>query len=376
MMQLPPDLIAFIVRTADRQNLGTLTSPTFIYRDTVNKILFVMVRFEKSSENGVIKSFRPFRKRAHYWSCSDPSGLLPLFMLPRIVSADRVFVVEGEKCAIAAAKLGLAATCSSHGANAAHKTDWRPLRGKEVVILPDNDQSGERYADSVLSLLRKLDSTPKVKVVRLADLWRTEDPLPAGGDIVDWLDSGVPETWDRMDCRNCIERAVAAKALEPVPAIPQVKPLPARPPSVRPAAARALEPLPANPDLKPLPTKSPSARAPATVIERAAKYLAKCPGSISGQGGNRQACHIAKTLIKGFALTPSDAYQLMTAWNQGSVPPWSADELRGFLRWADETPDSEPRGKLNEPPPKKPRKPRQRRRTSSAFDGVVFDEPE
>ena len=45
----------------------------------------------------------------------------------------------------AAIAIGLDATTSAHGANAAEKTDWRPLAGLEVVLAPDNDANGEKY---------------------------------------------------------------------------------------------------------------------------------------------------------------------------------------------------------------------------------------
>jgi hypothetical protein len=61
----------------------------------------------------------------------------PLYRLPEIPSAPRVIVTEGEKAADAARCLGFVATTSAGGSGAATKTDWRPLAGKEVWILPD-----------------------------------------------------------------------------------------------------------------------------------------------------------------------------------------------------------------------------------------------
>ena len=55
---------------------------------------------------------------------------------PKKVKAPR------KKAADAARSIGLAATTSPHGPRSAGKADWSPLAGKEVIILPDNDQPG------------------------------------------------------------------------------------------------------------------------------------------------------------------------------------------------------------------------------------------
>ncbi|MGE3316519.1 MAG: DUF3987 domain-containing protein [Planctomycetaceae bacterium] len=110
-----------------------------------------------------------------------PNGR-PLFHLPEISSSDRVFVVEGEKAADAARSIELVATTSAGGAEAAHLSDWSTLWGKEVVILPDNDDAGRKYAHTVASILLKLDRSTVVRIVELPG-------LPKGGDIVEWIEA-------------------------------------------------------------------------------------------------------------------------------------------------------------------------------------------
>ena len=60
-------------------------------------------------------------------------------------------MVEGEKTCDAAGKLfaSHAPTTSMGGANAPHCSDWKPLKGRKVVIWPDNDANGQRYARAV-----------------------------------------------------------------------------------------------------------------------------------------------------------------------------------------------------------------------------------
>jgi hypothetical protein len=150
------------------------------------------------------KTFRPIHRHGGGWSIGDPDGPLPLYRLGELNGAPRVCVVEGERCADEAARLGLTATTSAHGAEAPHKTDWRPLAGLDVVILPDCDKPGEDYAANVANILTRLDPPARVRIVRLPG-------LPEHGDIVDWLSAdGVMDAKDGPECREAIDALAAA----------------------------------------------------------------------------------------------------------------------------------------------------------------------
>jgi len=144
---------------------------------------FVVVRLD-DFKNGK-KEFRPFHLSSDGWIMKDPPGKLPLFNLAQLRErpTDRVYLVEGEKCVCELHdKLGLLATTSAHGAKAPHKTDWRPLAGREVVILPDFDDDGQGYAQKSTNALLNLEQPARVKITELPD-------LPPKGDCVDWLQS-------------------------------------------------------------------------------------------------------------------------------------------------------------------------------------------
>jgi archaellum biogenesis ATPase FlaH len=146
------------------------------------------------------KTYRTFHRVEGGYVAGDPPGPLPLYGLPALKDAERVYVVEGPKCARRAVNLGVCATTSSHGAKSPGKSDWSPLAGKEVVILPDNDGPGEGYAHAVAGLLARLDPRPSVKVVRLPG-------LPEGGDIVDWSEA-CPDSRGPGECRAALEKLV------------------------------------------------------------------------------------------------------------------------------------------------------------------------
>ena len=81
----------------------------------------------------------------------------------------------------------LLVTTSAHGAKSAHKTDWQPLAGREVVILPDNDAEGRVYAQTVAGILTRLSPPAEVRIVELPG-------LPPKGDCVEWLEARDAQT--------------------------------------------------------------------------------------------------------------------------------------------------------------------------------------
>ena len=82
------------------------------------------------------------------------------------------------------------------------------------------------------------------------------------------------------------------------------------------------------------------------IVERARRYVAKCPVAISGQGGDAATFHVAATLVRKFSLSESDAMILMREWNQGCLPPWSESELVHKVRSAAGAQHSRSRGWL------------------------------
>ena len=97
----------------------------------------------------------------------------------------------------------MVATTSAHGAQSPSKSDWSPLAGKDVVILPDHDGPGEKYAKAVVRILAQQNPRPRVKIIPLANFWKSSAPIPDGGDIAEWLAEGVPSLW--TDVERCAE---------------------------------------------------------------------------------------------------------------------------------------------------------------------------
>ena len=109
-----------------------------------------------------------------------PNGK-PLYRLHDLAGRpdETVVVTEGEFKADKLAALGLPVTTSG-AADSAGTADWQPLAGRSVLIWPDHDAAGQRYADAVAAALGRIGCS--VRTIDVAALG-----LEAKGDAADWL---------------------------------------------------------------------------------------------------------------------------------------------------------------------------------------------
>ena len=86
---------------------------------------------------------------------SDTIGSTPLVRLDALSRYEgAVVLVEGEKCADALNGIGILATTAFGGCNGVGKADFSSLGGRKVVIWPDNDAAGLKYAEAAALSLR------------------------------------------------------------------------------------------------------------------------------------------------------------------------------------------------------------------------------
>lgn len=127
---------------------------TYKYLDPNGSIIAEVDRFEWDKNGERKKAFRPWNVATRTYTAPETR---PLYNLPNIVSAAEIVVVEGEKCADALIAQNIDATTAMGGAAAPiEKTDWTPLRGRKVVIWPDNDAAGRGYADRLKAHLEAM----------------------------------------------------------------------------------------------------------------------------------------------------------------------------------------------------------------------------
>ncbi len=128
------------------------------------------------------KTYRVAHQENGCWKLGDPPGLLPLYQADRLSPDPNIpiLIVEGPRCCETARDLGLHATTSAHGAGSSKKSDWTHLKGRSIIIWPDNDEPGRAYSAEVRRILEGLGTTVRI-------LNPAQYGMGPGEDIVDWI---------------------------------------------------------------------------------------------------------------------------------------------------------------------------------------------
>lgn len=123
-----------------------LPERTWCYRDADGQVLGYVYRFKTSTGGKEILPVvyaRNEKTDANEWRWMAFPAPRPLYGLDRLAAMPDaiVLLVEGEKCADAAAALlpEYAAVCWPGGGKAVKKVDWTPLAGRKVIAWPDAD---------------------------------------------------------------------------------------------------------------------------------------------------------------------------------------------------------------------------------------------
>jgi len=142
------------------------------YTDTKGNLLFQVCRYEPKT----FRQRRPDGNNGWLWNLNGTRRVL--YNLPEVLKATEIIFVEGEKDSDALKALGFVATTSPMGAGKfrAEYTDF--LAGKDVVLIPDNDDEGRSHMEKVAGVLNGIASS--VKWIDLPD-------LPEKGDISDFI---------------------------------------------------------------------------------------------------------------------------------------------------------------------------------------------
>jgi RecA-family ATPase len=172
---------------------------TYDYTDESGTLLYQVQRLEPKN----------FRQRAADGSWKLDGVRRVLFRLPELIAHESatVFLCEGEKDALRLVDLDLVATTISGG------TSWtpeiaEPLRGRDVVIVPDHDAAGTKKAWQAASALHGVAAS--VRVVTLPGL----SGKRGDKDVSDWLNADAARAGSLADI------CVAAPLWVPCPAPP------------------------------------------------------------------------------------------------------------------------------------------------------------
>lgn len=174
------------IETRENENIKQRVVETFTYTDGINT--YYKDRLEPG-KNGRSKEFRQ-------WSMKDGERQYTRGCNPMIYNGDKlqsvkgVIFVEGERKANLINSWGMetvTAVCLDAGSGSPWRDEYTAaLKGKQkLIILPDNDEPGEKYATLIAEHANGI--LHEIKIVRLPG-------LPTKGDVIDWVRSGgTPE---------------------------------------------------------------------------------------------------------------------------------------------------------------------------------------
>lgn len=165
----------------------------------VNEIVYDYeggLRVIRRELEGGDKTFVQYHRNGSGYVPGRGEAPLTLYRAPELRSSAIdafVFLVEGEKCVDALRIHDLVATTTAGGSGQWAKTAEKAaelLRGRHVVILPDNDDKGRSYAAAARETLLRV-----ARSLRMLELPR----LGPAEDVVDWMRrGGEPEDLVRL----------------------------------------------------------------------------------------------------------------------------------------------------------------------------------
>jgi hypothetical protein len=164
-----------------QEALGTYTD-LYEYFDIKGNHLVTKIRQYDDSPNH--KTYRMITPYYGGYLRKAPAPPWPLYNLTglNVGGKSGVAVLEGEKCVDALKELSIPAT-TALSSSSVEQTDWSPIYGKHVVIWPDNDSTGYKYANAVERIL-----TPHCPSVTKVDPIGLE--MGQKEDVVDYIERG------------------------------------------------------------------------------------------------------------------------------------------------------------------------------------------
>lgn len=206
------------------------------YFDEDGLLLFVISRQDVIENGKPKKIFTPWVWANSKPICKQWPEPRPLYNLHKLKDNKPIIITEGEKaCDAAEAICGRIYTCVSWagGSNAYHKTDWKPLHGRRVLMWPDADDAGMKAAKAIEKLLaahctsfKVIDSVFGGK----SNGWDAHDGKSEGMTLKTWKQWAAPiaklsteSTLLNKRVEEKIQPSIVDRMPEPIPPPPEVQ---------------------------------------------------------------------------------------------------------------------------------------------------------
>jgi hypothetical protein len=159
---------------------------TYRYRDASGSVVLGVSR----CDHKCFAQWRPDETQwsGRTWGITLPDGTkagagIP-YRLPDLLAADTedvIYIVEGEKDADMLWSLGIPATCNSGGAGKWTDAHAQWLAGRDVIVVADRDEAGEKHAVTVVNSLWLIARS--IEIAQAVNGKDVSDHLAAGGTI-------------------------------------------------------------------------------------------------------------------------------------------------------------------------------------------------
>ena len=171
------------------QELTGTENASYEYKDCNNKTCFFVRRYEPHDEGNDSSKKRivpySYDLLTGTWVQKAWTKNRPLFHESRLSKDKEVIIPEGENAVLEAEKIFKDHDCVtwSGGSKAVSKTTFEALKGKKVILFPDNDKAGLEAMHEVAKTLIEEGITEDVHLVDIPE------ELPEGWDLADHISS-------------------------------------------------------------------------------------------------------------------------------------------------------------------------------------------
>lgn len=173
-------------RTKTKKKTAASEDVTFDYRDVDGKRLYRVVRRPD-------KKFKQQQPDGHGGWINNLKGVeRVLYRWPELIESKKpVWFVEGERDADRLRSLGFTATTLSGGSGAPWLDSYSEvLRGRSVIVIPDNDKAGRKRAADTCEALVGVAKRVRLLEPEPPGLEDEDEDEDEGYDVSDWLDAG------------------------------------------------------------------------------------------------------------------------------------------------------------------------------------------
>ena len=177
------------------QNLANAAEIKVQYSDT-----FWVMRFPEGHH--IKQKYAPFTKQEDgSWILARPEAPLPIYLSDGDTEGP-VLIVEGEKAMRGAENLYQGQVCCHHGGVnnwKEGKSDWTPIYGRKVLIWPDNDEAGLKFATELKAYLNSKKC--QVEIIKIPEDFAEKDDLwdAAANSYFDSLESFAAYIENNLD---------------------------------------------------------------------------------------------------------------------------------------------------------------------------------